>query len=231
MSCDRILLATSNAHKLAEIRAIFGQMQSSPGPAADPATVRAIELVGLESVGLDIAEPVEDQDSFEGNAILKGRHYAAASGMFCLADDSGLEVDALGGEPGVRSARYAGVTTGGRKAIDSANMGLLLEKLGDTPAERRGARFVCAMVLCDPQAAEPVALVRGTVQGRILGPGDAGYRANGPSGRGENGFGYDPIFVVAELGLTAAELSPQRKNALSHRGHAARRMWAKINGG
>ena len=228
MTFGRILLATSNTHKLAEIRALFNERHRQRQTAEDAVAATVVELVGLDALNQRIAEPIEDQPSFEANAILKSRHYAEASGMRCLADDSGLEVDALGGEPGVRSARYAGVTTGRRQAVDAANMRLLLQKLGDTPIEQRTARFVCAMALCSPNVAEPVALVRGTVQGRILGPGDVGYRADGPSGRGENGFGYDPIFVVAELGRTAAELSPEQKNAISHRGNAARLMWARL---
>ena len=225
----RILLATSNAHKLRELRELFEGLRQQPG--STNTTAPAIELIGLDALDRSIPEPIEDQPTFEGNATLKARHYADAGGLCCLADDSGLEVDALGGEPGVRSARYAGITAGGRRAIDAANIALLFEKLGETPVAERAARFVCVMALCRPQVAEPVALVRGTVAGRILGPGDDGYRPGGVSGRGENGFGYDPVFLVPELGLTAAEMAPQQKNAISHRGNAARLIWARIIGG
>jgi XTP/dITP diphosphohydrolase len=141
--------------------------------------------------------------------------------LWCLADDSGLEVEALGGEPGVRSARYAGVS-GARKVVDPANNKLLLERLRDVPAEKRGARFVCAMALVEPGGATR-AQVRGTVEGRILGPGGVDHR-----GRGEGGFGYDPLFLIPELGLTTAELSAAQKNAISHRGRAARLMGCEL---
>ncbi len=228
MTCGSILLATSNTHKLQELGEIFDEMRSGL-PVADRSLRSApVELVGLDALGVSIAEPVEDQSTFEGNALLKARYYADASGQRCLADDSGLEVDALGGDPGVMSARYAGVTGPARKDIDAANIQLLLRNLADMPAEQRVARFVCAMAVCDPNIAEPLAVVRGSVHGRILGPGDEGYQQDGPSGRGDNGFGYDPVFLVPELGLTAAEMTPQQKNAISHRGNAARLMWRKL---
>ena len=213
----RILIATSNPHKLDEIRAVFAEPSAGGADAVTP------ELVGLADLGLKIPEPHEDQPTFEGNSLLKARYYARASGLLCLADDSGLEVDALGGAPGVLSARYAGVS-GGRQVVDPANNKLLLERLRDVPPEKRGARFVCAMALVDlagPSAA--LAQVRGVVEGRILGPDGVDHR-----GRGSNGFGYDPLFLITELGLTTAELSPQQKNAISHRGRASRLMWHEI---
>jgi XTP/dITP diphosphohydrolase len=252
----RILIATSNPHKLDEIRAVID----------DP----SVELVALDALSQEIEEPVEDRDTFEGNAVLKARHYARATGMLCLADDSGLEVDALNGEPGVRSARYSN-TDGPRAERDAANSLALLKNLGDTPIEQRSARFVCAMALVDgrpqekPDAAacshmrlndEPpsvpaarrgnaglnaapstapadhplIAVVRGTLEGRVLTVDEADDPAHPARGRGANGFGYDPIFLVAKLGRTAAELSPEEKNRVSHRGDAVRRMWVKVRG-
>ena len=219
----RLILATSNTRKLEELRVIFDDLYGRSSTPNAP-----IEIVGLNELDTHIDEPIEDKDTFEGNAIIKARHYADASGTCCLADDSGLEVDALAGEPGVRSARYAGVPGPSRKDVDAANIKLLLRNLGDTPVEARAARFVCVMAVCAPNVDKPLALVRGTVEGRILGPGDSGYCANGPSGRGENGFGYDPVFLVPELGLTAAEMPQMQKNSISHRGNAARLMWNEI---
>ena len=219
----RLILATSNTRKLEELRVIFddlyGRFDAQDAP---------IEIVGLSALDTRIDEPIEDKDTFEGNAVVKARHYADASGTCCLADDSGLEVDALAGEPGVHSARYAGVAGPSRKEVDAANIELLMKNLGDTPVEQRAARFVCAMAVCAPNVARPIAVVRGTVEGRILGPGDSGYCTNGPIGRGENGFGYDPVFLVPELGLTAAEMPQAQKHAISHRGNAARLMWREI---
>jgi len=216
-----ILLATSNPHKVEEIREVFAEMAQG-----DRAT--AIDLASLDDLGRRLPEPVEDRPTFEGNAEKKAVHYATLSGLLSLADDSGLEVDALGGEPGVRSARYAGAE-GPRSTVDPANNALLLERLGTTPVERRSARFVCAMALAaGPSAngaASVIAAVRGTIEGRILGPGDEGFAPGDSAGRGGNGFGYDPLFLVRELGRTTAELSPQEKNRISHRGQAARKMW------
>lgn len=219
----RLVLATSNTRKLQELRVIFDDLHGRSVTQDAP-----IDIVGLNALDTQINEPVEDKPTFEGNAIVKARHYADASGMSCLADDSGLEVDVLAGAPGVHSARYAGVTGPSRKDVDAANIELLLRNLGAMPAEQRTARFVCVMAVCAPNVATPLAVVRGTVEGRILGPGDSGYCANGPSGRGENGFGYDPVFLVPDLGLTAAEMPPAQKHAISHRGNAARLMWNEL---
>jgi len=211
----KILLATSNPHKLDEVRGVWLQ-ESAKGELV-------IDLVSLEDAGLAIAEPVEDRETFEGNAVLKARYYAQAAGRYCLADDSGLEVDALNGEPGVRSARYAQVV-GPRGEVDQANNRLLLDKLCDVPADQRGARFVCAMALCAPGVSnlQPLGVVRGVVEGRIIGPGE--------EQRGENGFGYDPLFLLPDLGKTTAQISAEHKNAISHRGKAARLMWSVLQG-
>lgn len=234
-----ILLATTNPHKLDEINAVF---------AAD-AWGRAVRWRLLDevsrSLGVTIDEPVEDQDTFEGNAILKARHYADATGMVCVADDSGLEVDALGGRPGIHSARYSGVQ-GGREVVDPANNRKLLEELADISMGERTARFVCAMALAFPGVKENVShgsiaafcvsplsqssggiVVRGSVEGRILLPTEADDAQHPERGRGSNGFGYDPLFVLSDnhpdhAGMTTAQLTADQKNAISHRGHAAR---------
>lgn len=207
----RILLATSNPHKVDEIRAVFTSLRTAASP--------RIELIGLDSLDRKITEPDEDQPTFEGNAFLKAGYYARQTNHACLADDSGLEVDALGGAPGVKSARYAGIE-GHRSVVDPANNTLLLKNLALVPAEERQARFVCAMALCVPGRHAPVAVVRGSVEGMILGPDE--------EPRGSNGFGYDPLFYVSEMDMTTAELTQDQKNRISHRGAAARRMWEEI---
>ncbi len=191
-----LLIATANPHKLEEIGAIFA--------------TRRVSVEGLDALDLSIDEPVEDRCDFEGNARLKAAYYARATGRICLADDSGLEVDALGGEPGVISARYAGAR-GPRARVDLANNAKMVERLRDVPEDQRTARFVCVMVLAD--AARTWAQVRGTVEGRIL-----------LEPRGTNGFGYDPHFFLPELGRTTAELEPEHKNRISHRADACQRM-------
>jgi len=214
----KILIATSNPHKIDEIRAVWSTQ-------SEPRSILSIEWVGLNDIDHadQIPEPIEDQPTFEANARLKARHYAAATGMLTIADDSGLEVDCLDGHPGVRSARYAGAT-GPRSTIDAANNDLLLNNLKGIPAPQRAARFVCAMALCAPPDAgseeKPLALTRGTLEGRIIGPDEPP--------RGDHGFGYDPLFFVLRLDQTTAQLSPDQKNAISHRGAAARIMWQKI---
>ena len=238
----KILLATSNPHKLEEIRAVFDIQRRqwlasrSPVLGSAPSAKLPIELICLIDLARQFPEPIEDQPTFEGNARLKARHYARLTPYLCLADDSGLQVDLLDGEPGVRSARYASVK-GPRDLVDMANNVLLLRQLGDAPAAKRTARFVCVMALCGPvlgsradpgEGAPILALVRGTVEGRILGPGDGGYSRKNPGGRGGGGFGYDPLFFVPELGRTTAELTKQQKNRISHRGQAARDMWKHI---
>lgn len=207
----KLLIATSNPHKIEEILAV------ARGAGA------GLELVSLKDAGVDVPEPVEDKDTFAGNALLKAEYYARAAGLPCVADDSGLEVDALDGAPGVISARYSGVA-GEREVVDPANNRRLLDELGDTPARQRTARFVCAMAVAWPDGErEPVA-VRGTFEGRIITPDQADDPARPHLGRGVNGFGYDPLFWLEARGCTSAELSPADKNAISHRGDATRRL-------
>jgi len=199
----RLLFASSNPHKADEVRAILA------------ARVAVDDLSVLPDVP---PEPVEDGATFADNARIKAVYYAQVTGRWCLADDSGLEVDALDGAPGVHSARYAG-TGSTRPQRDQANNGLLLERLAGVPAERRTARFVCAMCLAAPDG-RVVAETRGTVEGRI-----------GTTPRGTNGFGYDPLFEIPDRGCTSAELPPEVKNTLSHRGKATRAImrWIDAN--
>lgn len=190
----KIVIATSNPHKVEEISAVLGRL--------------GIECVPLPPAG--IPEPVEDGATFEANARIKARAYAKALGTTVLADDSGLEVDALDGAPGVHSAYYAG-TGANRAERDAANNARLLRELEGVPDGRRGARFVC--VLCIAAADGSIeAEARGTFEGRI-----------GHAPRGANGFGYDPLLVLDD-GRTSAELSSDEKNARSHRGNALRRL-------
>jgi XTP/dITP diphosphohydrolase len=199
----RLVVATHSRHKLAELR--------------DLLHLERAELLDLDDVGL-AAEPVEDGATFAANAALKARFYARLSGLPTLADDSGLEVEALGGGPGVRTRRFAG-----EEATDADNNARLLEVLAGLPPERRQARYRCVLALARPDMAGPsgglpVRLARGTFPGRI---------ATHP--RGANGFGYDPIFEPAGEppgGATVGEWSPERKAAVSHRARAARRMAA-----
>ena len=189
-----VVLATGNAHKVEEFRRFFREH-------AFP-----VELISMRDAGFS-GEIAEDADSFEGNAFLKASAVASATGMLCIADDSGLEVDALGGAPGIRSARYAG-----GHGDDEANIRRLLEELRDVPEEQRTARFVCAICAVKPvkTGEEPVSLtVRGTAEGRIL-----------REKRGAGTFGYDPVFLYEPLGMTFAELDGNIKNQVSHRGHA-----------
>ena len=210
-----LLIATSNPHKIDEIMAVVNEASAD------------LALTSLKDAGVEVPEPVEDQDTFEGNALLKARYYANASGKPCMADDSGLEVDALGGAPGVISARYSGVA-GGREIVDPANNKKLLEELGDTPASNRTARFVCAVAVAWPNDERDPIQVRGTFEGRIITPGQADDPAHPHAGRGANGFGYDPLFWLETQGCTSAELPPQAKNAISHRGDATRKLLAVL---
>jgi len=197
-----ILLATSNPHKLDEVRAVL-----------EPLGYR---VLSLDDVPGAHAEPVEDADTFEGNARLKAVGYARSTDLQCLADDSGLEVDALDGAPGVHSARYSGVE-GDRATRDAANNEKLLAALADVPADRRVARFVCCMCLADPDGTI-VAETRGTFEGVIT---------DHPAGT--NGFGYDPLLYLPDRDCTSAQLSPDEKNARSHRGEACRRLAALLD--
>jgi XTP/dITP diphosphohydrolase len=197
---SRLLVATRSAHKLRELRELLG--------------VRA-QLIDLDDVGI-IEEAVEDGETFQANASKKARFYAALSGLPTLADDSGLEVDALGGGPGVRTKRYAG-----EDATDERNNVKLLKALDGLPAERRGARYRCVLALALPEKAGPrgglpVSLAHGTLEGRIA-----------VAAKGSGGFGYDPIFEPAvgrPGGRTLGQWTAEAKNRISHRGKAARRM-------
>ena len=179
--------------------------------------------LGVELQGLDeappVAEPAEDGQTFAQNARHKALYYARALGRWCLADDSGLEVDAIGGAPGVRSARYAeeDFPLGADKsARDAANNAKLLAAMKGVPQGRRTARFVCHVALVGDGAV--LAEARGTVEGRI-----------GLAPRGDNGFGYDPLFLLPD-GRTMAELDAETKNRLSHRGAALRRLAERLAG-
>jgi len=190
-----ILLATRNAGKIREIR----QMTVAGGWA----------WCGLDAFP-DVPAAIEDGATFAENARRKALHYAQATGLYTLADDSGLEVDCLGGEPGVHSARYAGTPRD-----DDANNRKLVAALAGVPVERRTARFRCAMAFARP--GELLIETEGAVAGLII-----------DEPRGDNGFGYDPHFLIPALGRTTAELPPDEKNALSHRGQALRDMLPRI---
>jgi len=201
----RILVATRSAHKLRELRELLSLGSGT--------------LVSLDDLGIE-GDPVEDGETFETNAAIKARFGVRASGLPTLADDSGIEVDALGGAPGVRTRRYAG-----EDATDEENNAKLLAALDGLPPEKRGARYVCVLALALPGGAGPrggvtVTMTRGTCRGRI---------ATGP--RGAGGFGYDPIFEPASEppgGRTLGLWTPAEKNAISHRARAARRMAPKL---
>ncbi|OZE35713.1 MULTISPECIES: RdgB/HAM1 family non-canonical purine NTP pyrophosphatase [unclassified Rhodococcus (in: high G+C Gram-positive bacteria)] len=194
MADTELLVASRNAKKLRELRRVL-----------DAAGVAGIELVGLDEVP-PFPEAPETGATFEDNALAKARDGAAATGLPCVADDSGIEIDALNAMPGVLSARWSG--THGQ---DEANTALVLAQLSDTPDERRGAAFVSACALVIPGGTETV--VRGEWRGVV-----------GREPVGENGFGYDPIFVPEGDGRSAAQLSPDEKDAASHRGNALRKL-------
>jgi XTP/dITP diphosphohydrolase len=197
----KLLVATTNPYKGREIAQVLEPL--------------GYEVVGLHQLAISLPEPVEDADTFEGNARLKALAYAQGLATACVAEDSGLEVDALSGAPGVHSARYAGIGTA-REDKDRANNEKLLHALSGVPAEQRAARFVCAMCLVDASG-QVLFETRGTYEGVI---------ADAP--RGENGFGYDPLLWLPQLGKTSAELTPVEKNALSHRGQATRALAAYL---
>ena len=187
-------LASRNAKKIAEMERML-----------------AAHLPGVRVLGLDdvehYPEPVEDEATFAGNALLKARAGAAATGLATVADDSGLCVDALNGMPGVLSARWSGPPKD-----DARNNRLLLDQLADVPDERRGAHFVCAVAVVLPDGREHV--VEGRMDGTVI-----------REVRGEGGFGYDGLFVAdARPGLSTAELSVSEKDAISHRGAALREL-------
>jgi XTP/dITP diphosphohydrolase len=184
-----LCIATRNAHKLGEIRAVLADLPLEITSAADHPGCPEVD---------------EDGATLEANAEKKACVVSAFTGILTLADDSGLEVDALGGAPGVSSARFAGL---GCSYGD--NNAKLLRELSGVPDERRTARFRCVIALADPDASRGVSLHEGRIEGRIL-----------HEPRGGGGFGYDPIFWVPEAGCSLAELPPDRKNAISHRARA-----------
>jgi XTP/dITP diphosphohydrolase len=193
-----LVIATANPGKLREFQALLADLPFAP--------------VAQGALGVTAAE--ETGTTFAANALLKARHAAAASGAAAIADDSGLEVDALGGAPGIYSARYARAAAGDAAAVDAAavdaaNNAKLVAALQGVPFEARRARYRCALVYLDGPGDPAPLHTQGVWEGYIL-----------EAPRGSGGFGYDPYFWLPELGLTAAELEPERKNRLSHRGSA-----------
>jgi len=198
----RLVLASRSKHKVGELQELLG--------------LDGVVLVTPDEVGIE-GEPVEDADTFEGNAEIKVRYYAERSGLPTLADDSGLEVDALDGGPGVYTKRYAGPD-----ATDEDNNSKLLEALEGLPAEQRSARYQCVLAFLDPSAADEPTFRAGAFEGRIA-----------TERRGSGGFGYDPIFEPqgeAPGGQTVGQMSSGEKHALSHRGKAARAMAEYLQG-
>jgi XTP/dITP diphosphohydrolase len=187
-----LVVATGNPGKLRELGDLLAELP--------------YELLSQASLG--VVAPPETESTFVGNALLKARHAAAASAHAALADDSGLEVDALGGAPGVYSARFAGA-----QASDADNNAKLIAALAGVSAQRRTARYRCVLAFVEgPDDPQPL-IAEGVWEGEIL-----------EAPRGHGGFGYDPLFWVPALGCSAAELSAQRKNALSHRACALKRL-------
>lgn len=191
----KIIFATGNENKMKEIRQI---MEDLP-----------VEILSLKQAGIT-ADIVEDGTTFEENALIKAKAIAEIINEIVLADDSGLEIDALNKEPGIYSARYMGEDTSYR--IKNQN---LIERLEGVAEEKRTARFVCAIAAAFPEG--EVLTTIGTIEGRIA-----------HEEKGENGFGYDPIFYVPEFGCTTAELPEEEKNRISHRGNALRAMKEKL---
>jgi XTP/dITP diphosphohydrolase len=191
---DRLLLATTSAGKQRELRALLGDLP--------------LVLVTPADLGLTLV-PEETGTTFAANAAIKAHAYHAAAGLPTLAEDSGLEVEALGGAPGVYSARWEGLPDGAEKNA------LLLERLGDVPDDARGCRYLCHIVLLDRDGHEHHA--SGALQGRVA------YAA-----RGAGGFGYDPVFYLPEQGCTVAELPAAEKDRLSHRGRAVAALRALL---
>ena len=186
----KILIATHNKHKLSEMSRILGPM--------------GYEVVTDTDLGFTLTEAEENGSTFLENARIKAESGCKESGIPCIADDSGLCVDALGGEPGVYSARYSG-----EHGDDKANNEKLLFNLKDVPDEKRTARFMCSICVSFPDGSEITA--EGTCEGKI------GYEK-----RGSNGFGYDPLFMVGDRSF--AELSAEEKDAISHRGNALKKL-------
>jgi XTP/dITP diphosphohydrolase len=195
-----LLIATGNAGKVREFREMLGDSRAHWSDLSQHPQLPAAAETGR---------------TFRANACLKASYYANALGTWALADDSGLEVDALDGAPGVLSARWAEVHDAGKG--DADNNTLLLRQLDAAPDERRTARFVCVLALADPKG-RVVLTTRDTVEGRII-----------RTQRGSNGFGYDPRFVINSLGKTTAELDPDEKHRISHRGKALRSLRALLD--
>ena len=197
-----ILVATTNPGKVRELRAMLD------------ADVQWKGLADLPELG----EVEEDGATFAENARKKATEYARATGLWTLADDSGLVVDALDGAPGVKSARFCGEVPPGtaRKTVDQRNIARLLERLEGVPTEKRTARFMCFLCLASPERV--LIETQGKVEGRII-----------DEPVGENGFGYDPVFFVPDLGKTVAQLPDDEKNAISHRGHAIAEFKPLVN--
>jgi len=191
----KILIATTNPGKIAELRAML------------EADVKWLSLADFS----DIAEVPEDGLTFVENACKKAIGYAKAAGLWTIADDSGLVIDALDGGPGIESARFCGQICDDRKLIDRQNSEKVLKLLEGVPVEKRTARFVCALCLASPE--EILIETQGTLEGFI-----------NDRPVGENGFGYDPIFFVPESNMTVAQLTAEEKNAISHRGNAIRKL-------
>lgn len=194
----KAVLASRNAKKIIEMRRILTEVGSS------------IELIGLDEIDVEVHDVPETGATFAENALIKARSVMEQTGMAALADDSGLTVDALNGMPGVLSARWAG-----RHGDDTANLELVLNQIADVPDERRGAAFVCVIAVVDEKGR--AATAEGIVRGRLL-----------REPVGDNGFGYDPIFVPEGHSLTTAQMSAAQKDALSHRGQALRSLAAAI---
>lgn len=190
----KIVVGTRNSGKIVEIREALAGLP--------------FDIIGLPDQGIPDAE--ETGTTFEQNAVLKARHYAGYTGEYCLADDSGLEVDALQGEPGVYSARYAG-----EGASDTDNNNKLLQELQAVPQERRTARFRSVLALVGPN--ERLLLADGVCEGLLL-----------TAPRGTGGFGYDPLFWLPEYQQTLAEMTVKEKNAVSHRGNALKVLKQKL---
>jgi XTP/dITP diphosphohydrolase len=190
---QRVVLATRNQHKVAELRRILETADLD------------VDLVGTEQFP-DLPDVAETGSTFAANALLKANDVAQRTGLIAIADDSGLCVDALNGMPGILSARWAG-----KHGDDAANLQLVLAQLADVPPNRRGAAFHCAAAVATPEGEERV--VEGVLDGSLI-----------TEPRGSNGFGYDPIFTPRGYVLTTAELTPDEKDAISHRGQAFRAL-------
>ncbi|GAA3764349.1 RdgB/HAM1 family non-canonical purine NTP pyrophosphatase [Salinactinospora qingdaonensis] len=198
-----VVLATRNTKKVPEVRAVLAEAGAGD-----------VEVIGLDAYP-DAPEVAETEPTFAGNALLKAHAVARYTGLPAIADDSGLRVDALNGMPGVLSARWSGHFGDESPDKDDANLQLVLDQLADTPAERRGAEFVCVAAAALPDGREHV--VEGILRGRLI-----------TERRGENGFGYDPIFVPEGEERTTAQLTAEEKNAISHRGAAFRDLAAGL---